>query len=147
MRFRRITPILDYPCFVKHSTWIICENFQTNFLLFCSVLYETWLDLFSRYKNTAIRLAKLMNDTYMTGLEKSVWWIEYVIRNNGTKELRNPAAKLPFYQYYALDVIGLLLTVTIAMAIIVIIVLSRIWRLLLVMLNKKTTEKHKKHWE
>lgn len=51
----------------------------------------------------------LVNDTYMTGLEKSVWWIEYVIRNNGTKELRNPAAKLPFWQYYALDVIGFIL--------------------------------------
>lgn len=77
-----------------------------------------------RYKKTAKRIATMMNDTYMTGLEKSVWWIEYVIRNNGTKELRNPAAKLPFYQYYALDIIGFLLLVTLIL-VYALIVLSR----------------------
>lgn len=47
----------------------------------------------------------------MNGLEKAVWWTEYVIRNKGAKHLRNPAADLPLYQYFLLDVIGLLLSV------------------------------------
>lgn len=42
----------------------------------------------------------------MTGLEKAVWWTEYVIRNKGAKLLRNPIRDLPLYQYYFLDVIG-----------------------------------------
>lgn len=42
----------------------------------------------------------------MTGLETAVWWTEYVMRHKGAKQLRNPAADIPIYQYYLLDVIG-----------------------------------------
>lgn len=47
----------------------------------------------------------------MTGLEKAVWWTEYVLRNKGAKHLKGPAANIPSYQYYLLDVIGFLLAV------------------------------------
>ncbi|KAJ8923421.1 hypothetical protein NQ315_001979 [Exocentrus adspersus] len=56
-----------------------------------------------KYKNAIIRLKQLALDTPMTGLEKAVWWTEYVIRNKGAKHLRNPAADIPLYQYYLLD--------------------------------------------
>lgn len=42
----------------------------------------------------------------MSGVEKAVWWIEYVLRHNGARHLRSPAVDMPFYQYYLLDVIG-----------------------------------------
>ncbi|KAJ8948059.1 hypothetical protein NQ314_008485 [Rhamnusium bicolor] len=58
------------------------------------------------YKNSVVRLKRLALDSPMTGLEKAVWWTEYVIRNKGAKHLRNPAADLPFYQYYLIDVIS-----------------------------------------
>lgn len=48
----------------------------------------------------------------MTGLEKAIWWIEYVIRQNGAKHLRSPAMDLPSYQYYLLDVVGAFLAVS-----------------------------------
>ncbi|KAJ8923419.1 hypothetical protein NQ315_001977 [Exocentrus adspersus] len=63
------------------------------------------------YRNAVKRLKHLAIDTPMTGLETAVWWIEYVIRHKGAKHLRNPAADLPFYQYYLIDVIGFLVTV------------------------------------
>lgn len=44
----------------------------------------------------------------MSGLETAIWWTEYVIRHKGAKHLRNPAADIPFYQYYLLDVISFL---------------------------------------
>lgn len=59
-----------------------------------------------RYRNRAQELSVLIKDQPMTGLQKSVWWIEYVIRHKGARHLRSPALDLPFYQYYLLDVIG-----------------------------------------
>ncbi|KAG5876399.1 hypothetical protein JTB14_024282 [Gonioctena quinquepunctata] len=61
------------------------------------------------YKNSARKIAELINDEPMTGLEKSIWWTEYVIRHRGAKHLRNPASDIPFYQYYLLDVAGFLI--------------------------------------
>lgn len=43
----------------------------------------------------------------MKGLEKAVWWTEYVLRH-GTQHLRSPSADIPLYQYYFLDVIAVL---------------------------------------
>lgn len=42
----------------------------------------------------------------MSGLEKAVWWTEYVIRHEGANHLRNPALNMPWYQYFLVDVIG-----------------------------------------
>lgn len=42
----------------------------------------------------------------MSGLEKAVWWTEYVLRHKGAKYLRNPGRDLPYYQYFLLDVLG-----------------------------------------
>ena len=38
-----------------------------------------------------------------------MWWIEYVIRNKGTKFLRSAAAEVSFVKYFLLDVIGFVL--------------------------------------
>lgn len=39
----------------------------------------------------------------------AIHWIEFVIRHKGAPHLRNPGLKLNWYQYYFLDVLGLLL--------------------------------------
>ncbi|KAK4872334.1 hypothetical protein RN001_014363 [Aquatica leii] len=62
-----------------------------------------------KYLSTITRLSDLADDQPMTSLERAVWWIEYVIRHNGTTHLRSPALDIPWYQYYLLDVIGVLL--------------------------------------
>lgn len=49
----------------------------------------------------------------MTGLEKAVWWTEYVIRHKGARHLRSPAVDMSLYQYLLLDVIGFVLAVTV----------------------------------
>lgn len=58
-----------------------------------------------------MKLSKLIQDQPMSGLESAIWWTEYVIRHKGAKQLRNPAADIPFYQYYLLDVIGFIILV------------------------------------
>lgn len=42
----------------------------------------------------------------MTGLERAVWWTEYVIRHKGATHLKSLALDLPDYQHYLLDVIA-----------------------------------------
>ncbi|KAK5638199.1 hypothetical protein RI129_012494 [Pyrocoelia pectoralis] len=61
-----------------------------------------------KYRNTMKRLANLAQDQPMTGLEKAVWWSEYVIRHKGAKHLRSPLLSIPWHQFLLLDVIGVL---------------------------------------
>lgn len=63
----------------------------------------------------------------MSGLDKVVWWMEYLIRNGGAKHLRNPAADLPWYQYFLLDVAA----VFVVFFIVVVVTLKIVCKLLL----------------
>lgn len=51
-------------------------------------------------------MAAILTDEPMTGLERAIWWTEYVIRHKGAKHLKSPWATLPWYQYFLLDVIA-----------------------------------------
>ncbi|XP_031357721.1 UDP-glucuronosyltransferase 2B33-like [Photinus pyralis] len=62
-----------------------------------------------KYRNRIRELANLVEDQPMTGLERAVWWTEYVIRHKGAAHLKSPALDMPWYQYYFLDVISVLL--------------------------------------
>lgn len=64
-----------------------------------------------RYKENIIKLGKVLQDEPMSGLEKAVWWVEYVIRNKGAPYLRNPAIDIPWHEYLLLDVCLFLITV------------------------------------
>ncbi|KAK5638203.1 hypothetical protein RI129_012498 [Pyrocoelia pectoralis] len=71
-----------------------------------------------RYKDNVRKLAELARDQPMTGVEKAVWWSEYVIRHKGARHLRSALLDIPWYQYLLLDVIcvlGLSLTALIGL--------------------------------
>lgn len=52
---------------------------------------------------------RLLNDESVKGLEKAVWWIEYVIRNNGARHFRNPIIDMSWFEFLMLDVYGFLI--------------------------------------
>lgn len=58
----------------------------------------------------------------MTGLERAIWWSEYVIRHKGAKRLKSPTLDLPWHQFLLLDVIG-------ALILIILIIFSLIYKL------------------
>ncbi|CAG9762209.1 unnamed protein product [Ceutorhynchus assimilis] len=62
-----------------------------------------------KYKQNMKKLKNLMQDEPMTGLEKAIWWAEYVIRHKGTKHLRSPTVDIEWYKYLLLDVCAFLL--------------------------------------
>ncbi|KAF2878851.1 hypothetical protein ILUMI_27315 [Ignelater luminosus] len=76
-----------------------------------------------RYLGNVKHVADLAQDQPMTGLERAVWWTEYVLRHKGAEHLKSPALDLPDYQYYLLDVIGFcILVIGIAVCLFVMVV-------------------------
>lgn len=68
----------------------------------------------------------------MRGIDKVIWWTEYVIRHGGAKHLRNPAADLPWYQYFLLDVAAAFL----AFLSLFVVILVVLWKMLRLILRK-----------
>jgi len=56
------------------------------------------------FKANAMRLSSLMRDELVSAKETAAYWIEYVVRHNGTKHFNLSSEKMPLYQYYLLDV-------------------------------------------
>ncbi|XP_013395883.2 UDP-glucuronosyltransferase 1-9 [Lingula anatina] len=58
------------------------------------------------YKENAQKMSVLLQDTPWTGYEELSYWINYVIRHNGTLFLHSqPQYKLTWYQYFLIDII------------------------------------------
>ncbi|XP_078614261.1 UDP-glucuronosyltransferase 2C1-like [Branchiostoma floridae x Branchiostoma japonicum] len=63
------------------------------------------------YKEKANKISTHLRDQPQSPMERAVWWIEHVIKHGGLPHLRSRAPELPFYQYYLLDVIALIVAV------------------------------------
>lgn len=61
-----------------------------------------------KYKENIKRLRRLVYDQPMSSMEKAAWWVEHVIRNNGTEHFNYPGKLVPTYQKYFLDIFGFL---------------------------------------
>nr|AVT42209.1 UDP-glucuronosyltransferase 40AH1 [Lissorhoptrus oryzophilus] len=61
------------------------------------------------YAKNAKNLDTLMKDQPQDGLEKAIWWTEYVIRHKGAKHLKSIAVDLPWWKTLLLDIISLIL--------------------------------------
>ncbi|KAK4878164.1 hypothetical protein RN001_010670 [Aquatica leii] len=86
-----------------------------------------------KYRNRVKEIATLLSDLPLSGLEKVIWWIEYVLRHKGAKHLKSPAVDLPLYQYYLLDVFGFVFLVLL----IGLIMIYKIIKFLIVNIFKK----------
>lgn len=75
----------------------------------------------------------------MTGLERSIWWIEHVIRTKGARYLRSPVLDISAYQYYFLDVIG----ITVGALAFVCVIFYKICTALLSYLNNNSKSNNK----
>lgn len=50
------------------------------------------------------KLRGLLQDEPLKGIQKAVWWAEYVIRHKGTKHLRSPTVDIEWYKFLLVDV-------------------------------------------
>lgn len=65
-----------------------------------------------RYKEQVKKAKALLEDQPIKGVDKAVWWIEYVIRHKGAPHLRSPSADMSLYEYFMLDAVAFILSVT-----------------------------------
>ncbi|XP_030763073.1 UDP-glucuronosyltransferase 2B9-like [Sitophilus oryzae] len=62
------------------------------------------------YVDNMKRLNELWMDQPMNGIDKAIWWTEYVIRHKGEVDhmINKAEINTPFYQFYLLDIFGLI---------------------------------------
>ncbi|CAH1968852.1 unnamed protein product [Acanthoscelides obtectus] len=93
-----------------------------------NILRSTILEVLHNdsYRQNAEALRDIILDEPMPGVDKAVWWTEYVIRNKGAQYLRMHSKDVPWYQYLMLDIFAFLTAVAVA----VMTILYLAWRLL-----------------
>ncbi|KAG5863492.1 hypothetical protein JTB14_033049 [Gonioctena quinquepunctata] len=62
-----------------------------------------------RYREIAKKRSVLMHDRPMKPKDLAVYWIEFVIRHQGTQHLRVAALDLTWYQYFLLDILAFIM--------------------------------------
>lgn len=65
----------------------------------------------SSYKENMKEYSKVFREHRATSLEKTLWWLEYVIRHRGAPHLRSAALDLHWWQLLLLDVVGFILAI------------------------------------
>lgn len=64
------------------------------------------------------------DDQPIKGLERAVWWVEYVLRHNDTRHLMPSYVGKPFLEYYDVDVALVLTGVACLMVVITVKICS-----------------------
>lgn len=74
--------------------------------------YETFSSTLSellnnpKYMENARQRSQIFHDRPLSPMENTVYWVEYVLRNNGAKHLQVSGANLPIYKYLMLDILA-----------------------------------------
>ncbi|XP_053161738.1 2-hydroxyacylsphingosine 1-beta-galactosyltransferase-like [Hemicordylus capensis] len=74
-------------------------------------LYHTLSTVISNpsFRKAAKKISELHLDAPMLPLNRTIYWLEYILHHDGAPHLRPFLYKLSFYQYYCLDILALLL--------------------------------------
>jgi len=83
-----------------------------------------------KYKEAVTRLSDLIMDTPQHPLDRSVWWLEYLLRHPHNTGMKSPAVKLPWFKYFLLDVIGFFVLILAS-------ILFLLWKLVICCCAKK----------
>ena len=120
------------------STAKISRNQSGIQIPFHWVIYS--VAVFSRFKQSAMRISSLLKDRPRSPLQETCDWIEYVIRHGGARHLRAQVFNIPWYQYYLLDVMAFL----VAMVTLVVVVIRLSCTCLCRLCCKRSSDKTKK---
>ncbi|EDV36121.2 uncharacterized protein Dana_GF12118, isoform B [Drosophila ananassae] len=64
-----------------------------------------------KYRDNMKKASKIIRDRPLGAMDTAMYWIDYVIEHRGAPHLVSVGVELPWYQFYLLDVIGLVLAV------------------------------------
>ncbi|KPJ20475.1 Ecdysteroid UDP-glucosyltransferase [Papilio machaon] len=80
------------------------------------------------YRNNIVRLRNLMQDQPQKPLERTIWWLEYILRHGGAKHLRSPAANISWSEYLELELVFFILIFLFTSLILIVLVTMYIFR-------------------
>nr|XP_018906826.1 PREDICTED: UDP-glucuronosyltransferase 2B1-like [Bemisia tabaci]XP_018906827.1 PREDICTED: UDP-glucuronosyltransferase 2B1-like [Bemisia tabaci] len=96
----------DQPMNVKSLEAKKVSKYVDYYSITNDTIYEAVREMLKpKYLENARELSKLFHDRPMSPMDTAAYWVEYVIRNKGARNLRSAAVDMPFYQYLLLDVI------------------------------------------
>lgn len=93
------------------------------------------------YKKRIEDVRSIAFDQPMVGLEKVVWWTEYVLRHRGAPHLRSALADVSLTEYLLLDVLFVFLIVLLT----VLFVLYKVSTSLINVFRPQKVKRHKKN--
>lgn len=138
-------PIIGVPIYGdQYNNLLIAQNAGIGKILKYHDITEEHLENILRavlendsYSENAKKMSIRFQDRPMTALDTAVFWVEYVIRNNGANFIKNPANTLSWYAYYMLDILGLLLSIMLMFAFVVVKLFTYLLRKKSVISTKK----------
>ncbi|XP_062922123.1 UDP-glucuronosyltransferase 2C1-like [Mobula hypostoma] len=78
------------------------------------------------YRDNMKKLSALHRDQPESPMERAIFWIEYVARHKGAGHLHSESYWLPWYTYYCVDVMLLLLSVLLMVSVLVVVALKKL---------------------
>ncbi|CAD0205783.1 unnamed protein product [Chrysodeixis includens] len=110
-------PLIGLPMLVDQ--WYNVERYETHKIGFnldietltTEKFKNTLLEVIENdsYRQNIVRLNKLMRDQPQTPLERTIWWLEHLLRHGSAKHLRSPAANISWAEYLELELVLTLL--------------------------------------
>ncbi|VVD00232.1 unnamed protein product [Leptidea sinapis] len=73
----------------------------------------------ARFQNNILRFRSLLSDQPHSGLDRAVWWTEYVLHHGGSKHLEAPSAHISWVEYYDVQLISTLIGVSVSFIVII----------------------------
>ncbi|XP_050683999.1 UDP-glycosyltransferase UGT5-like [Leptidea sinapis] len=73
----------------------------------------------ARFQNNILRFRSLLSDQPHSGLDRAVWWTEYVLHHGGAKHLEAPSAHISWVEYYDVQLISTLIRVSVSFIVII----------------------------
>lgn len=140
-------PIMGIPIYAdQYNNLLDAENIGFGKMLQYHDINEESLrrslnDMISNasYGKKAKEISRRFKDRPMSALDTAIFWIEYVIRNNGADYMKNPALSMSWIESNMLDVYGFVILVDL----VIIYVFIKMVKFLLG--KKSVTEKKKRN--
>ncbi|XP_059048523.1 UDP-glycosyltransferase UGT5-like [Achroia grisella] len=121
--------ILEYHSINEKNLWSILNDVLSN----------------PSYKNKAQEISSRFKDRPMSALDTAMFWIEYVIRNNGAPYLKSAGLKLNWFAHYMLDIYAFILTLFIILLLLIKLIVEAISKNLSSNVNIKKENKKKRN--
>ncbi|XP_050680621.1 UDP-glucosyltransferase 2-like isoform X1 [Leptidea sinapis] len=115
--------------YARHGIGIKLDMDRLNEEQFKAAIDKVLID--KSYKENIIRLRTLFHDQPENALDRAIWWTEYVLRHNGAKHLRSPAANMSWMQYYEIQLILIVLILVLLCSVVLVISVHVLWKYVL----------------